>query len=243
VTSSVIEFRDGTYSRIAEVPGFLRTAADPGKGTVLLGQSYEPVAFYSGPVRQYAWSDGKYAPGEEVRLPKGTPLYGWTFVNVGEANPLLVLLDDDDRLAVFSQDSMIWKSAEEYPVLANYVFRPATGVGAVLSKQSDTDKGQRMRLRGRVLAADVNGDGKEEIVLPRNTTTTFMGGMSGADLLGFAWNGMRLDPVWSVRDIAGPVVDFRYGRDASGSRVSALVRTKGGLFTKDKQQMMIYGLK
>jgi hypothetical protein len=243
VISSVIEFKDGTYSRTAQVPGFLRTASDPRRGTILLGQSYEPVAFYSGPVKQYLWADGKYVPGEELRLPKGTPLYGWTFANVGEANPLLIVLDDDDHLLIYSQDSLIWKSAEEYPVVANYVFRPATGIGAVLSKQSDMDKSQRMRLRGRVLAADVNADGKDEIVLPKNTASAFMGGLSGAELLGFGWTGMRLDPVWSVKDIAGPVIDLRYGRDGSGSQVSALVRTKGGLFTKDRQQMMIYGLK
>jgi outer membrane protein assembly factor BamB len=243
VISSVIEFREGKYGRTAEVPGFLRTAADPGKGTVLLGQAYEPAAFYSGPVKQYVWSGGKYVPGEEMRLPKGTPLYGWTFANVGEANALLVVLDDDDHLMIYSQDSLIWKSAEEYPVVANYVFRPATGVDAVLSKRSDMDKSQRMRLRGRVLAADVNGDGKDEIVLPKNSSTPFLGGLSGAELLGFGWTGMRLDPVWSVKDIAGPVIDFRYGRDGSGSRISALVRTKGGLFTRDRQQMMIYGLK
>lgn len=243
ITSSVTEFQDGTYRRTAEVPGFLRTVSYPGKGTVLFGQGYDPVLFYEGPVKQYVWSNGKYLAGEALPLPKGMPLYGWTYANLGESSPLLVVLDDDDHLLIYSQDSLVWKSAEPYPAVENFVYRPATGIGAVLHKQSDMDKGQRMRLRSKVLAADVNSDGKDEILLPKNLTGAFIGGFSSAELLGFGWTGQRLDPVWSVKDIAGPVIDFRYIQDGSGRRVSALVRTKGGLFSKDRQQMMIYGLK
>ncbi len=243
VVSSVFEFNDGAYRRIAEVPGFLRTAAIPGKGLALLGQAYDPASYATGPVRRYAWSDGKYTPAEELPLPKGVQLYGWTYANVGEASPLLVVLDDEDRLLVYSRDSLIWKSVDQYPIVENFVYRPATGIGALLNKQNDQDKGQRARLSGRVLAVDVNGDGKDEIVVPKNLSGGLVGGLTSAELMGLGWTGLRLDPAWGIKDIAGPVLDLRYAGSASGGRFFALVKTKGGLFTKDVQQMMIYGLK
>jgi hypothetical protein len=52
-----------------------------------------------------------------------------------------------------------------------------------------------------------------------------------------------MDPVLSVKDIPGPVLDFRGLDDKSGTRINALVRTKGGLFAKDRQQMIGYSIK
>ncbi|OGW48704.1 MAG: hypothetical protein A2078_00405 [Nitrospirae bacterium GWC2_57_9] len=241
VISSVFEFQNGTFSRIAELPGFSRVVSWPGKGTILLIQDYDAVQFHRGLPRQHVWSQGAYRAEGEVRFPKDLSLYGWTFANLGEAQPLLVALDAEDRLLVYSGDSVVWKSVEQYPVVDVYVYPPATGVGAILAKQSGEDKGQRVRLRGRLVALDVNGDGKDEIILPKNITGTFTGGFSGAELNGLSWNGARLDPAWSIKDIPGPVFDFRsMTPDQSGVRINALVRTQGGLFTKDRQQVMIY---
>ncbi len=242
--SYVIEFQDGSFRHVADIPGFVRTAVLPGKGTVLLGQAYDPVSFYAGKPREYAWTDGKYTPGAEVQIPSGLGLYGWTFAQVGERQALLVALDDEDHLLVYSGDTLLWKSAEQYAVVDNYVYRPATGVDAALHKSSGSDKGNRMRLRGRVMAADANGDGRDEIFLPKNLTGSFIGGFSGAELHSLAWTGARLDPVWSMKDIPGPVLDFRVLQQGqAGARVSALVRTKGSLFTKDRQQVMVYSVK
>jgi hypothetical protein len=243
VVSWVIEFKDGSYHRIADIPGFLRVLTYPGKGAVLLGQAYDPAAFYSGQPRQYLWSEGTYVPGAEVQLPKGLGVYGWTFANLGEGKPLLVALDDEDRLQVYSGETPVWRSAEQYTIVDSYVERPATGAAAVVSKQAESDKGNRLRLRGRVLAVDVNGDGSDEIIVPKNITGTFIGGFSGAELQGLAWTGARLDPLWSIKDIPGPVFDLRFTPDPAGVRINALVRTKGGLFTKDRQQVMIYSVR
>jgi hypothetical protein len=124
------------------------------------------------------------------------------------------------------------------------VYRPVTGIEGILNKTTPTDKGQRLRLRGRVLAADINNDGRDEIILPKNVGTALVGGFTGAELHGLGWTGARLDPVWNIKDIPGPVFDFRVvSHDQPGTRVNALVRTKGSLFTKDRQQLIIYSVR
>jgi hypothetical protein len=242
VKSYVLEYQDGTFHRIAEVPGFLRIVSFQGK-PVLIGQAYDPNQFYSGSPKQYSWTAGAYTAGEDFPLPKGLGIYGWSYANLGEGKPMLVALDEENRLQVYSGGGVVWKSADQYATVDNYVYKPATGVEYALQKQSPRDKGDRVKIPGRVAAIDVNGDGRDEIVVVKNITSTFLGGFSGAELDGFAWTGARLDPAWGIKDIPGPVYDFSYEKNAAGLQISALVRTKGGLLSKDVQQMLLYTLR
>jgi hypothetical protein len=247
VKSYVIEYDNGAFRRIAEVPGFLRVVNLPNRPPVLIGQTFAALTFYSGTPKQYAWSAGAYVAGADYPLPKGLGIYGWTYANVGEGQTLLVVLDDENRLEVYSGAGVVWKSADQYPVVDNYVYKPVAGIQYALQKQLPPDKGDRVRIPGRVAAIDVNGDGKDEIVVVKNTGGSFLGGFlggfTGAELDGLAWTGASLGPVWSLKDIPGPVYDFFWRKDATTLRISSLVKTKGGILSKDVQQMMLFSLR
>jgi hypothetical protein len=248
VVSSVIEFKDGAYRRIADVPGFLRVAAYPGKGKMLLGQAYDPATFYAGQPKLMSWQDGKYVAGAEFPLPKGVTLYGFTFAALGEEQPLLVAFDDDDHLNVYSRGGIIWKSEEQFVAAETHVYKPATGVNAALSGggTAPNDKSLRVRIPGRVTAADLNGDGRDEIILPKNIGDVYfgIGGIKESEVYGLGWTGARLEQKWSVKAIPGAVLDFALLPDAGGgARIITLVQAKGGLFTKDRQQVMSYSVK
>jgi len=245
VFSYVIEFQDGGYRRIADVPGFLRVLQYPGKGAMLIGQAYDPVTFFAGQPKVYSAVDNKYVANAEFPLPKELGLYGWTYANMGDRQPLLVALDDDDHLMVYSGLTMVWKSAEQYVGAGLFVYKPVTGIDAVLSRQASVlDKSQRVKIRGRVVAGDLNNDGRDEIIIQKNIASGMIGGLTGAELNGLAWTGARLEQVWSVKDISGPVYDVAIIRQgAAAPRVVALVKNKGGLFTRDAMQVMSYSMK
>ena len=133
VNSFVIEFKDGVYQRIADVPGFLRVVASSRKGSILIGQGYNPVSFFAGQPKQYVWLDGKYVSTAEFPLPKGVDLYGFAYADAGEASPLLVALDVNDQLLVYSNGVIVWKSEEKYPTVGKTVIKPLTGIDAVLT--------------------------------------------------------------------------------------------------------------
>ena len=246
VFSYVVEFQDGVFRRIADVPGFLRVISYSGKSLMLLGQDYDPKTFYTGQPKRYSWQDGKYVPGAGFPLPKGVALYGFTFASLGEDQPLLVALDEDDYLLVYSKDAVIWKSGEKYAATVTSVYKPATGIGAVLSKDAvQGDKSLRVRIQGRVVAVDINGDGRDEIIVPKNIGDTFLGigAITGAELDSLSWTGARLEQRWNIKDIPGAVLDFQFLRpDKGGTQILTLVRTKGSLFTKDRQQVMSYSM-
>ncbi len=244
VFSYVIEYQDGGYRHTADMAGFLRVLTYPGKGAVLIGQAYDPVTFYAGQPKVYSVVGGKYVAGAEFALPKDLGLYGWTYANLGDRQSLLVALDEDDHLTVYSGLTMVWKSAEVYTSVGHYVYKPVTGIDAVLSQQkSMLDRSQRVKIRGRVLAADLNKDGRDEIVIQKNLDATLLSSFTGAELNGLAWTGSRLEQVWSVKDISGPVYDMVLIPQGTGApRVDALVKAKGGLFSKDTMQVMSYSM-
>jgi hypothetical protein len=245
VVSRVFEFQEGAYHQIAEIPGFLRVMSYPGKGTMLIGRAYDPVKFFSGPVREYQWSNGAYTAGAEMALPEGVGLYGFAVASLGEKAPLLVALDDEERLRVYSGETPIWKSEESYPAVGTSVMKPVTGIGAVLSQETDVvDKSRKVLIPGRVLALDLNGDGRDEIILPKNSGGTLLRGHTQAEFVSLGWTGARLEQKWAIKDVGGAVVDFQILRqEGSGARILALVRSSGGLFSSDTSKVVSYPAK
>jgi hypothetical protein len=56
--------------------------------------------------------------------------------------------------------------------------------------------------------------------------------------------GARLDQRWTIKDIAGAVLDFQILRlEGPGARIVALVRSPGGLFAGDTIKVMSYPAK
>ena len=244
VNSFVIEFKDGVYQRIADVPGFLRVVASSRKGSILIGQGYNPVSFFAGQPKQYVWLDGKYVSTAEFPLPKGVDLYGFAYADAGEASPLLVALDVNDQLLVYSNGVIIWKSEEKYPTVGKTVIKPLTGIDAVLTPSTEIDKTRKVKISGRVFAADLNEDGKDEILVPKNIRATFLSSYKEAELIDLGWTGARLDQRWNIKDIPGVVLDYQVVRQqGSGTQVLAIVMTPGWLFAADRYHLISYATK
>jgi hypothetical protein len=263
VLSYVVEFEDGSYRRIAAMPGFLRVVKYPGKGDILLGQSYDPELFYAGKPRQYSWSEGKYVAKFEFPLPKGVDLYGFVIAAMGEAEPLLVALNDRDQLVVYSNNNALWRSEEKYltPTLA--VAKPLAGLDAVFRKQASEEAEktgsppiflniEKVKIRGRVLAVDVNGDGKDEIIMPKNSAVPYLDyigvnyliGYKDAEFVGLVWTGTKLEQQFNIKKVAGIVLDSRLlKQENETARLVVLARIPGWWIKKDTTQVMSYSIK
>src|SRR5208283_4907803 len=195
---------------IAEIPGFLRVIKVPGKGTILVGQDYDTRAFFSGQPKQYIWSDGRYTAGPELSLPPGLKLYGFVFAQLGEADPFIVALDDKEHLLVYLHDEVIWKSEETYPSFKLSVNKAvSTPAAAISDSVAQAEKSQKVRIQGRIAAFDINGNGRDEIVLPKNSGGTFFSDYTDADFVSLGWNGSRLEQRWSIRSVGGAGLDFQ----------------------------------
>jgi hypothetical protein len=232
VSSSVLEASDGTYRRIVKTPGFFRVINYPGRGPMLIGQDFDPERFFVGTPKQYTWSGGKYNAGAEMPLPVGIGLYDFAFVNFGEPGLLLVAFDERDHVLVYSKGTVIWKSEERYQGGGTEVVLPA----------ANADKGDlKVKIKGKILALDIDGDGKDEILLPRNVGGTFFGWAKAAQLHALGWTGARLEQEWEIKDIPGAVLDLQAAASGKGpAQILTLVGSSGGLFKKKSVQLMVY---
>jgi hypothetical protein len=253
VSSYVLEFENGSFRRIADIPGFLRVLQYPGRGTVLIGQDYDPDRFFGGQPREYAWSGGAYTPGAPVVLPKGTDLYSFVFADFGEGHPLLVSFDKDRHLVVYSGDMALWKSEERYNTVETVLTKPLTGIDAAVGSDSADfnranimpgpmiDKSRLVRINGRLIAVDLYGSGKDDLVVAKNSPQAFLGGYKGGELETLTWTGVRLEPRWTVKDLAGPVLDIQVSRpDKAAVQVNGLVKVSGGILSKDTLRVEKY---
>jgi hypothetical protein len=263
VISYVMEFENNSCRRIAAMPGFLRVVKYPGKGDVLIGQSYDPQSFYAGKPRQYSWSEGKYVAGFEFPLPKGVDLYGFVIAAMGEAQPLLVALNDRDQLVVYSNNNALWRSEEKYLTPTMTIAKPLVGTDAVFKKQAaeQAEKTgsppifldiEKVKIRGRVLAVDVNGDGKDEIIMPKNSPIPYLDyvgvnylmGYKDAEFVGLAWTGTRLEQQFSIKKISGIVLDSRLLQQQNeAAKLVVLARIPGWWIKRDTIQVMSYSVK
>ena len=253
VSSYVVEFQDGAFRRTADVPGFLRVVRYPGRGPVLIGQEYSPETFFAGQPREYSGSGSTYTAGAEVPLPKGTDLYSFVVADLGEKRPFVVALDKDNRLVVYSGDTRLWRSEEQYLTVETVLTKPLTGVEAAVASDSGgfnkanimppplMDKSRIVRIDGRFLAADLQGSGSDVLVVAKNTSSGLSGEYKGGELEVLAWNGARLDPRWTSKDLPGPVMDIQtVGSEKGGSQIKALIKVPGGVFGKDKYRVETY---
>ncbi len=243
VFSYALEAKDGVSQRIADIPGFVRIIVLPGEGAILAGQDYHPETLFAGTVKRYAWSAGGYAAGEPLALPPGQNLYGFGFVEAGEARPLLVAFDSTDRLVVSSGATSLWKSVEPYPQAATVVEKPVNRIDDVMGGISGSDKGRLVRIQPGIMTIASGGNGPDDILVARNMGGELFGEFKKAELHLLTWTGARLDDRGSVQDLPGAALDAVARPDIGPAALSVLVRDPGGLFQKDSYRIMTYSVR
>ncbi len=235
VSSAVFEQQNGTYRRIAEMPGFLRVLIYPGKGTVLIGKEFDEKRFFGKTTKEYSWQGDKYAAAAEFPLPKDVNLYGFVVADFEEAHPLIVALESKKHLRVYSREALVWESQERYG---------GTETVAVESSADIYNVEQKASIPCRIFAVDIDGDGKDDIMVPKNTGATIFSKAKESDIHTLEWTGARLEQKASIRQTPGAVLDvqlLRQGRE--GLEVLVLLETKAGAFSKPGSRLITYSLR
>jgi Flagellar assembly protein T, C-terminal domain len=228
--SYVLEYQNGKYVKIwQDVQLHFRVMAGVGGGLQLFAQTNGDNQPFDGPVRRYTWQGSRYAPtSETVPLPKAFPnLYGFALADVdGDGAPEILVLDNQDYLRVFDRSGgEIYRSSDHFGGTELTLAHDPTRSGE--NPRSGIQPKQIM-LQGRMFYQDIMGDGKKQLVLPRNTPSTgyiFQTRMyDKGKVLGLGWDGAGMQPIWETREVPGYIADFALmDPEGSGNRKVVLL--------------------
>jgi hypothetical protein len=211
--SYVLEYREGKFEKIWDkVPLHFRVLDGPANRPQLYGQAAGVNTPFEGPIRQYLWQGDRYAPIQAVSLPSQVKsIYGFALADLdGGGAPMLVALDQQDFLHIYDRSgSEIYRSSDHYGGSELGLEYDPSRVG---DNPHSGIQSSRLMIQGRMLYQDILGDGKRQLVLPRNTPSTGYGFSTRlydkGKIFGLAWDGVGIQSVWETRELPGYIADF-----------------------------------
>jgi hypothetical protein len=179
-----------------------------------------------------------------VPLPKAfNRIYGFALADLdGDGAPEVLVLDHLDYLRVFDRSGgEFYRSSDRY------------GGSELLLEYSPTRAGEnprsgiepeRVMLQGRMYFEDILGDGKKQLVVPRNTPSTGYAFQTRlydkGKIFGLNWDGVGMQAVWETREVPGYIADFALvDPDGSGNRKLVLLTVQTNLLGMAKSRSSV----
>ncbi len=211
--SEVFRYAKRSLQSMGKFPNLiLRTISDPAdeKRRILVGQDTDSDNMFSGDMVRFGVKDQSVIRIGKISLPPGTLLLSYVSGRLGrESEFLQVVLNQDRRLTVFDRENRLVHSVTDKIFGLNRAVRlPAKG-GA-----------KTIVLPGRLLIADTDGDGENELLVTKQSDT-------GCTIQDFAWDGTKLNLKWKTVESPGIISDFcikDFKNEGTRSLVLLLVR-------------------
>ncbi len=210
MNSFVVEWNGTAFKKIINDQNwYYRVTQAPNRGKILVGQKRGVQDLFWKRVHELAWSQGAYRPVEQLKLPKGQKIFGFTFgdvMNTGEA--MVVSYTDGDYLRVSdSNGRVIWSSGDRFGGTAVYV--EAT---KVFDNNPSLQK-PRYYLPQRVHVVDIDKDGKNDVITVKNeeaiprTVASRLRVFKSGRVECLSWDTMGLRQKWKTRENSGYISD------------------------------------
>jgi hypothetical protein len=213
-----------------------------------MGQRMGSEGLFSGPIYQLVWKKNSFERGTKFDFPKETKIYGLTVADIrnqGVAD--VIILEDSERMAIFSKDGKFsWHSRVLYGGTNNYY--------DTTKKKDPADKlgmgpTWRVYIPGRMLIRDLDGDGLQEIIVPKNLRSSRMldraRGYDTGEIYSLIWQEGSLDIYWKTREINGYISDFQIkdvDNDGTEELVVSVVDTGGTTNQKGTSNILFFKL-
>lgn len=238
--SFVLEWNGKDFETIASrQKWYFRVQEMPGRGRVLLGQKSGVYDIFFPGVYEMTWQNGAYESAEKLSLPKKTTVYDFALGDVMNTGAeMVVSLEPDDRLRIQTAGGKKeWKSDERYGGSENFIRR-------------SPDSEKRTFLPQRIFITDLNQNGKTEVTVSKNHSTTGhvlsnYRRYSSGQFVSLTWDGFGLSENWQTRKLSGYFADYAIGdvdNDGDPELVAAVVIEREGLVSGARSAIIAYEL-
>ena len=217
---------------------------------------------FENPIYEIVWKNGEYREGAKMKIPEGLSVYGLAFVTLNPGGPeRIVSLGADDYLSIFEQtdkplskitifggsDEFIWKSEDVFGGTNTYIApirQPNSSV------QATEDLKQNTYINLRILTYDTNKDGKREIIIVKNASSTGrvfqnVKFFTSGEVYDLEWDSLGMVENWRTKKINGYVSDYQFkdiDNDGENEIVLSLVISVGGTL-RGRSMIVAYELK
>jgi len=225
VSSAVLEYSNGRLTLLTkDSPYLFRIMEIPPHGKSLIGQRMsfghgEAVVdviryYFSRDIERLEWTGRDYQGTGNISLPniKGLFLYNFTLGDLDNDGAFeIIMLDQEEKLNVYTNlGERLFRSSETFGTTLNYIRLNPEKESSLSRVRLEIND---VYLPPRMVVSDIDGDGKKELIVIRNTSsspyTSRYKAFSDGKIVLFSWSGMALDPVWETRRLTGCISDFQ----------------------------------
>lgn len=209
----LIEYLNGEYVVTASNLGWMMRAVDiNGKGPVFLGQRFRSIDGFYGDLKRLRKDGGalKEEGSFEIGLPRKVNIFNFeSFIFTGAKAPDLVTLDERQYLTLYAAKEKGWDQG----------FKSADYYGGTLNLVKPKDAGADSKpvfIEGRYFQADLNKDGKKELIIKKNTpgglgrSAEVPSSFKTGEIISLSWDvaGGAAFENWRTKQVGGYIADF-----------------------------------
>ncbi len=227
LNSFVLEWREKAFSPVVENQNwYYRVIHLPDQDPILLGQERGMGdKVFVGGVQELTWGVGEYIPGNSLFLPDRLDIYDFIHGRLSKGGrDRVVAFAPNEHLRVLSREGQEqWRSSDPYGGSSTYVEYPAEASASI----GDYQESKRHYLPQRLLLADTDQNGQNEIIVAKNKDTTGrlfskLRIYKSGHIESLVWEDLGLYSQWKTRRIPGHVSDYVLG-DADNDGQTELV--------------------
>jgi TolB-like protein len=211
---------------LEDIPWYIRVLHRKAEGPVLFGQRGGKDSLLLAGIFRLLQNNTGVMPQERIVMPDYVNLFDFALADVtGDGAEEIVAINRADRLYVVKPNgAVLWVSDEFYGGTSRYIGEDYDLVGRVgldIDSQSSSDvigkegSGKRLYLPSRIIVMDVNGDGRDDIIVNKNLSSAsrhienYKRYKTG-EIYAMTWNGIALTDLWQTKKIDGYIPDFQF---------------------------------
>ena len=247
VSSLVLEWDGGKFKEIAGRESWLFRVVDlPGQGKTLVGQKREVDGTYRGHVQILTRKGDDFVSTGPLNLSRYGNVFNFVKNDLtGKGTVYTTMLGPYEHLLVYDQKGeRLWKSDDYFGGALTFMVDKTTEINRMV------DTGVRIFIPSPIFLYDINGDGKQEIVVCKNESKVarIFGDLrwfGSGRVLFMDWDGVALTSQWTSRKLSGTVVGYQVADlDSNGLKelVIASVTSESYFVGLPKSTLVVYDL-